>query len=219
MELSPASPNVGYFLLYPQDFWWGDEPLGESARITRAAAEALIAPAGPGIATADVYGFRWPGPYPDNGAVNWINADASFLVTGPQLTSVCDGVDGGLPCAGIGVNWNSNYSGGGSDTPYGPGGGVNALLVEVTAADVGKFGAYNSNLGNTEEFILTCGASADGGQFFLVYTDKAGGEPFGTYTPLADVLTRLQVWRLPTAIWPPTVGEFWRNFVLTSERI
>ena len=217
MNLSPASPNVGYFILYPKA-WWEDDPyLGTSGALTRSQAAELVAHPDT-IATADIYGFDWsyaPSSGLPLGAVTWTNLSPEFFVYPDQIPTpnvTCDW-GGGAPydCAGWTLAWFSAYAGGGTNTPEDPDGGVNALLVEVTATDPSRF-----TVDEDGDYLLHWSASSDGGQGFLLNT-------FGQYgqaTPLQDVLTRLKVWRLPTRIWPTPEeppAEFWTSFVGAHE--
>lgn len=225
MELSPASPNVGYFLVYPEAWWEADPHLGDSSAISRASAAAIIAEP-TSIATADIYGFDWSPDVPldpseavpDNPVV-WSNLTSEFFPYPETMPAVSFGNYGTyeepLYRANI-VPWFSAYAGGGINTPMDLDGGINAMLVEVTvtdAADLLRIGA--GPLSVSDDFRILCSAGPDGGQAFSVRANNL--------TPISDfdeVFARIKVWRLPTRIWPvEPPAEFWTSFVGSREII
>lgn len=217
MELSPASSNVGYFLLYPDAPWEADPNLGTSSQISRAAAVNIVAAAST-IATADIYGFDWdphgePGSAPPNPVI-WDNLTPEFF---PYL--------GGVPIVGFSSNegnplefaaaisWFSAYSGGGTGTPTDPGGGVNALLIEVTATSPSALALFVVDEYADDTFLLSVSAFFDGGQSFDLFSRGLARSQLDTS------LTRLKVWRTPTRIWPVDPAAFWTDFIGSREII
>lgn len=232
MELSPASPNVGYFLVYPEAWWEADPHLGDSSAISRASAAAIIAEP-TSVATADIYGFDWvpdmssypDGSVPDNPVI-WTNFTPEFFPgsdPGPdQITQHPDvsfrnyGSYDTPNYRAYNVGWFSAFAFGGTNVVMDPDGGVNAMLVEVTvtdAADLLRIGAGSPSV--SDDFRILCSASSDGGQTFGVWANYL--------TPISDfdeVFARIKVWRLPTRIWPvepPEPSSFWTGFISARE--
>jgi hypothetical protein len=220
MELSPPSVNVRYFVVYPMVWWEEDPHLGDSAPVSRATAATMLADPTT-VGTADVYSFDWS--YDEGGSsaggASLHSGPGPFSFGVPQLSFACDSsVPDPRPCVGVSFSSFASYAGGGRNVPMDPDGGVNAWLVEVTATDASGFGVDSSAL-----FTVECGASSDGGQSVGVGTSAyANGDPWGTFVPLQDVLTRLQFWRIPTRIWPDDPDpppNFWTSFVGSHEII
>ena len=232
MELSPSSPNVGYFLLYPVAWWEEDPHLGDSSVITRASASAIVADL-TSIATADIYGFDWvPDSVPleesppDN-PVTWTNYTPSFFPDStpgpdqktrhPSISFQNYGTYEAPIYKASEISWFSGFAFGGTDVVTAPDGGANALLVEITTAestDLARIGVGNYI---PEDFWIRCSASSDGGQGFSLLTNESG-----LVSDFDEVFTRIKVWRLPTRIWPvspPEPSEFWTGFIGAREII
>ena len=221
MELSPASPNVGYFLIYPEAWWEADPHLGDSAVISRASAAAIVS--GPdSIATADIYGFDWVPVLPDapDTPVTWTNFTPEFFPSpdpGPDQIARHPSIsfrnygDYDTPnFRAYAISWFSAFAFGGTNTVIDPDGGVNALLVEVTVAEPADLARIEIGSYLTSDFEVYCSASADGGQGFTIRAGSIAMAP-----DFDEVFTRIKVWRLPTRIWPvepPEPSSFWTSF-------
>lgn len=217
MELSPPSANVRYFVIYPQA-WWEDDPhLGDSTEVARAGAAAIVADSQT-IPTADLRDFVWSYDMEGHhtGSMTVELGPGPFYFS-PFVNYACDWtVPDPVPCHGIAVAANTPYSGGGTNVPMDPDGGVNSWLVEVTAVDPTGFGVTED-----DTYLVACSASLDGGQLVRVITQASqNGAPWGTYVPLQDVLSRLKFWRMPTRVWPhipEPPPKFWTRLVGARE--
>ena len=194
MELSPASPNVLYFVVYPDLSVFGLPSTPPSLRVSRENAVEIVARPST-IATADITDF------------DWVNETAEYTTPTPEFFPY-----GGPNTLFGGIGFFAAYSGGGTNTAYEPDGGVNGYLVEITTTTTDNLALFypdvSGDVGSTG-VLTSSSASSDGGQYLMISNIS---------TPmLADNVSRVQVWRLPTDVWPPQPNEFWTGFVSAFE--
>ena len=218
MELSPASPNVVYWLCYPKSSLLESGSFPAASQISRSAAADVVA--GGGVwPTLDI---TLKTPFEETDVVS---VDPQF-----QMLNAFGGMQEYPPDSGIEVwsylNVYLPYSLGGTASAYDHDGGVNSWMIEVTSnSPLGVYAKneddYGALPGMPVGLAFFPGSGTDGGQYIAV---TAIGTQFGGWDPVNDLplhldATRIKAWRMKTPIWPDEPTLFWTNFIGSAENI
>ena len=218
MELSPASPNVVYWLCYPKSSLLESGSFPAASQISRSAAVDVVAGGG-----------AWPAlditlktPFEETDVVS---VDPQFQM----LNAFGSGKE--YPLNSGNEVWSYfnvylPYSLGGTGSAYDPDGGVNSWMIEATSTSPLSVYAkneddYDALPGMPVGLVFFPGSGTDGGQYIAV---TAIGTQFGGWDPVNDLplhldATRIKAWRMKTPIWPDEPTLFWTNFIGSAENI
>lgn len=205
MEMSPASPNVAYYLAgepVPVEVGGTTPDTFRRELITREEAVAALAAAG-AVEVAHIQGI------PDSKSVTIFGGVPTLRNEGgPPEDWVY------IPSTGMDfdmLSFATSYDEGGFDTEHGVGGGVSQFLFEITgghAYDIAVRKTFDSTLGPIE---LQATSGSDGGQYIGLNSND------GAYIPL--LVSEIKLWRVSGDFGPvdPPGPPFWTSFVNARE--